>query len=285
MAVIDTEANRALHYADKFKFQHIPFGAPFGPLDYLSAIEFVVSKGVKVIVVDSMSHEHEGPGGVLEMHDAALDRMAGDDWKRREKCTFAAWIKPKSERRRLINTILQLGVSCVFCFRAKEKIAIVKGAEPTQLGWMPIGADEFVYEMTTNILLPPSSGGVPEWMPNEPGSKAIVKRPEQFLSLFAKRKPLDEDTGEAIAKWANGDGTPSEIPHPAPSPATATKDATAAIIERFADLGVTEKMILARLGLDSRNGITNAERATLTAIGKKVTAGESTIEKEFGVTK
>ena len=29
--VIDTEARRALHYADRFKFRHIAFPAPFGP--------------------------------------------------------------------------------------------------------------------------------------------------------------------------------------------------------------------------------------------------------------
>ena len=28
---IDTEANRALHYADDFKFLHVPFYAPFCP--------------------------------------------------------------------------------------------------------------------------------------------------------------------------------------------------------------------------------------------------------------
>src|SRR4029079_18921024 len=63
---IDTEARRALHYADRFQFRHVAFGAPFGPLDYLAAIQHCVAKGAKTIIVDSMSHEHEGPGGVLE---------------------------------------------------------------------------------------------------------------------------------------------------------------------------------------------------------------------------
>jgi hypothetical protein len=64
--VIDTESRRSLHYADQFKFRHVPFPAPFGPLDYLAAIEYCVKRGAKVVIVDSMSHEHEGPGGVLE---------------------------------------------------------------------------------------------------------------------------------------------------------------------------------------------------------------------------
>ena len=31
--VVDTESRRSLHYADKFKFRHVEFHAPFGPLD------------------------------------------------------------------------------------------------------------------------------------------------------------------------------------------------------------------------------------------------------------
>src|SRR5438128_3503645 len=56
--VIDTEARRALHYAEKFTFRHVPFGAPFGPLDYLTAIEHCIARGAKTIVVDSISHEN-----------------------------------------------------------------------------------------------------------------------------------------------------------------------------------------------------------------------------------
>ena len=72
---IDTESRRALHYADTFKFRHVPFSAPFCPLDYLDAIEHCVSKGAGVVVVDSMSHEHEGHGGVLEWHGREVERL------------------------------------------------------------------------------------------------------------------------------------------------------------------------------------------------------------------
>src|SRR5215471_21060867 len=59
---IDTEARRMLHYADRFKFKHIQFDAPFGSLDYLACIQQCVRDGAKVIIVDSMSHEHESVG-------------------------------------------------------------------------------------------------------------------------------------------------------------------------------------------------------------------------------
>src|ERR1700749_2602141 len=66
---IDTEARRALPSADQFKFRHLEFNAPFGSLDYLAAIEHCVKAGAKVIVIDSMSHEHIGPGGYLQTQE------------------------------------------------------------------------------------------------------------------------------------------------------------------------------------------------------------------------
>lgn len=202
---LDTESNRALAYAEKFKFRHVPFSAPFSPLDYLAAVEHCVAKGAKVIIVDSMSHEHEGPGGVLEEHDAEMERLS-KLWRVPEsKTTIAAWSAPKAKRRRLINSLLQINCNFVFCFRAKEKLKIVSGKDPLHLGFMPIAGEEFIYEMTGNALLLPGAKGVPEWEPMEVGERAMVKMPEQFEEMFkGERRQLDEDVGQKMAQWAAG---------------------------------------------------------------------------------
>lgn len=193
---IDTEARRALHYADQFKFRHLDFKAPFGPLDYLAAIDHCMSKGAKTVIVDSMSHEHEGPGGVLEQHDLAM----GGDFKK----SFTAWKEPKAQRRRLLNTLLQMPVNFIFCFRAKEKLKPQSGKEPLNLGFMPIAGEEFVFEMTANCLLLPNAGGVPTWLSDYQGESMMMKLPLQFKALFAEKRPLDEATGETMAQWARG---------------------------------------------------------------------------------
>jgi len=210
---IDTESRRALHYADTFDFRHVEMNEPFSPLDYLEAIKYCASKKASILIIDSMSHEHEGPGGVLEMHDTILDKMAGGDFKKRERLTFAAWAKPKAQRRKLINEVIRMGVNGVFCFRAKEKIkpAKVDGkSEMLHLGWQPIAGEEFVFEMTINCLLYPNSGGVPNWAPDEKGENAMIKRPTNLVSVFQDGKPLSEATGEGLAKWAQGDEPASE---------------------------------------------------------------------------
>ena len=208
--LIDTEARRALHYSDRFKFRHVQFDAPFGPLDYLAAIEHCLNRGAGIIVVDSTSHEHEGSGGVLEMHEAELDRIAGTDWEKRKRCTMLAWSKPKQARRRFINTVLQMPCHFIFCFRAKPKLKMVKGKDPEPLGYMPIAGEEFVYEMTAKFCLLPGANGVPSWQSEYEGERAMMKLPAQFRDIFTKPEQLTEGIGEQLARWAAG--SPAALP-------------------------------------------------------------------------
>jgi ABC-type dipeptide/oligopeptide/nickel transport system ATPase subunit len=227
---IDTEARRMLHYADDFKFKHVEFGAPFGSLDYLAAIEHCVKQGARVIVIDSMSHEHFGPGGYLMTQEAELDRMAGNDYAKRERVKMAAWIKPSGLRQRMIAGILQQNVNLIFCFRAREKTKPGKDANgktvPIDLGFMPVAGEELLFEMTANCLLMPKSNGVPTWRSDQVGEKMMMKLPRQFQALFADGKPLDENTGRALAQWAAGTGSPpqsGETPAPSPSHTASTE--------------------------------------------------------------
>jgi len=203
--LIDTEACRAKHYAETFQFRHVEFRPPFGPLDYLAAIEHCNSKKPSVIIVDSMSHEHEGPGGVLEMHEAEVQRLSGGDYRKAERVKMLAWSRPKQERRRLINTLMQMQTNFIFCFRAKEKIKIKTGEDPKGLGFMPIAGEEFVYEMALNCLLYPGANGVPTWKSDEIGERLMIKLPAQFRALLEGRvQPLNEDIGRSLAEWASG---------------------------------------------------------------------------------
>lgn len=206
IAVIDTEARRALHYADSFRYIHVPFEAPFAPDDYQAAIDHCVSKGAKTIVIDSASHVWEGPGGILEWHERECDRLV-ELWRStREKVQMAAWQRPKSSLRRWINTMLQMPVSFIFCLRAKEKLRIVPGKDPEKRGWQPIGAPELTYELTLKCLLLPASDGVPTWQPEHGDEKQMVKLPLQFRTTFApgSKVQLSEDVGEKLARWAAG---------------------------------------------------------------------------------
>lgn len=234
---IDTESSRMLHYADMFKFKHLPFGPPFGALDYLDALQHCVRLGAKTIIVDSMSHEHEGAGGLLDTHDTELTRLAGDNPGKREAMKFLAWQKPKANRRALINGILQLNANFVFCFRAKQTIKMVKIAGKTEIvpqGYMPIAGEEFVFEQTVCCLLLPHANGVPSWFSENVGERSIMKKPEQFKAIFADQGPLTEGTGRALAEWARGGQVAASVSAP-----TAANDVSTDTLEAI-DKRLTE---------------------------------------------
>jgi ABC-type oligopeptide transport system ATPase subunit len=215
--MIDSEADRGVHYADRFTYRHIPFAAPFSPYDYMAAIKHCVDRGAKHIIIDSMSHEHEGPGGVLEHHAAEVERLGGG-----EKNNFSAWNKPKSARRALINYIIQQKCNFVFCFRAKEKTKIENG-KLTEMGFQAIAGEEFLYEMTQNFLLLPGAKGSPTWKSNYPGEQELIQRMEQFAPLYEKKITLDEDTGEYIGRWCSGAAWKDGLPASANLPAANTQ--------------------------------------------------------------
>ena len=226
---VDTESRRALHYADKFKFKHVQLDAPFGSLDYLAALRYCVDQGAKVIVVDSMSHEHEGPGGMIDLQEQIVVKMAGNDYAKRDRVKMLAWAEPKAKRRALINGILQLNANFVFCFRAKTTAKPGKNPqtgknEVIAQGFMPIAGDEFVFEQTLNALLLPGAGGVPTWSSDQVGERTMIKLPEQFMSLRDREGPLDERVGRSLAIWASGQTPGADTDRRTDEPATGRAD-------------------------------------------------------------
>ncbi len=251
--VLDTESRRATFYADRFKFKHVDFGAPFSPADYQAAFENSIKRGAKTIIVDSFSHEHDGPGGVLQMHAAEVERRGGD------KHNFSAWAAAKKPRKELITFMTQSRVNYILCFRAKEKIKIGDDKKPIAQGWQPIAGADYIYELALNCLLLPGCKGVPIWNVNDliPAERQMVKLPEQFADLFANGPQLSRQVGAALAKWAEGgqalaEDLPPEI---------------AAVIARYAECDSSARIAeikTAHMAI-AKNGATKGQRAAMTA--------------------
>jgi hypothetical protein len=204
-AVIDTEAGRAKHYADRFRFDHGDLTPPFTPDRYADAIAAADAAKYPVIVVDSTSHEWAGEGGILDWQEDELHRMAGDDWKKREACKMAAWIKPKMAHKQMVQRLLQVRAHLILCFRAEPKIEMVRNADGkmeirekqslTGLhGWIPICEKNLPYELTASFLL----------MADRPGVPQPIKLQEQHRALFPLDQPITEESGRRLAAWAKG---------------------------------------------------------------------------------
>ena len=123
IGIIDTEGGRSLIYADDPKiggFEHMRFEAPFSPDRFIRAADAAVKAGWKAIIIDSMSLEHDGEGGLLEMADIEAERLEEEAQKRgRENRAISQqkWTQPKLAHKRLLNHLCGLPVHVLGCFR------------------------------------------------------------------------------------------------------------------------------------------------------------------------
>lgn len=225
-AVIDTESRRALHYAEQFTFDHAELHPPFRPDAYADAIKAADAAGYPVIVVDSCSHEWAGEGGILDWQEEELDRMAGDDYRKREACKMAAWIKPKMSHKAMAQKMLQVKAHLILCFRAEEKTGIEKDAHGktviVQKGWQPICEKNMPYELTMSFLLTPDA----------PGIGKPIKLQQQHRAAIILDKPLDEEAGKRLREWALG-GVKTPAPTPSPDNAATGLDSSEGAIADF----------------------------------------------------
>jgi hypothetical protein len=204
-AVIDTENGRASHYADQFRFDVAELHAPFRPDVYAAAIEAAAGAGYPVIVVDSMTHEWDGDGGLLDWQTEEFERMGS-----RDAVKMSSWVAPKMAHRKMVTRLLQVRAHVILCFRAAERVEMVKNDKGrmevvpkrslTGLdGWIPISEKTLPYELTLSVLLTPDAPGVPK----------PIKLQDQHRAFVPLDRPITEQTGALLAKWAAGAGEPA----------------------------------------------------------------------------
>lgn len=234
IAVIDTEAGRAKHYAvrpgekpgvERFAFEHGDLRPPFTPEAYMAAIAAADAAGFKVIVIDSGSHEWEGEGGLHDEHQEAVEVAVAksrsiaeekgwrfDEAAAADRASIGAWKEPKRRHKRFVSRLLQCRAHLIICLRADEKMRIEKvkderGREKTvivqpkdmkpQDRWSPICEKRFPYEMTLSFVL----------SPDQPGFPIPIKLQEQHRSSIPLDRPISEQSGASLSEWARG-GSP-----------------------------------------------------------------------------
>ena len=185
VCVIDTENYRASHYDVDFDFDVINFEAPFSPEKYIKAINMIQNNGYKAIVIDSMTHEWDSIGGVIDMAENS-----------KNKNKLAAWGPAKKEHKKLMDCILSSKAHVICCAKAKDKLKQVKTddgkTEIVSKGFLPIQEGTFMYDMLINIKM----------LRN--GTFKIMKCPrhlEANLKITKTTEYLDERHGKIIAEW------------------------------------------------------------------------------------
>jgi hypothetical protein len=218
-AVIDTQNKRAMRYANAFKFRHFDLQPPFSGEHFGAAINAAAKAGFNNIIVDAMSDEHEGPGGLLDYSHQFQERKTADIEdgpkrdKAKEKYLMSSLIVPKMQRTNLIQFgISRLDVNFILCFRAKPKIKMVKekwenastgksGEKnvPTDQGIQPIGGNEFWGEMNIVAIMDEGSKGAPDW--EEQACRINEFPPAELTAYLHSVKQFDEECGRRLVEF------------------------------------------------------------------------------------
>lgn len=188
---LDTENGRGSLYANELDapFLIADLHYPFSPARYSQAIKEFQDAGVKVLVIDSTSHEWES--GCMEIAEAPL--MQGRK--------MADWKKAKAEHKKFMTTLLQSDMHIISCIRAAEKTDFKDPKKPVSLGIQPLCEKNFMFEMTASIM-----------MFNEGMHQQHLKIPKDLKPVFGDGNGyLGIDTGKGIAAWLNSGECNKEI--------------------------------------------------------------------------
>lgn len=202
---IDTENRRAVRYhrgehnPHGFEFLHVDLKPPFQPERIRDAIRAQLALNPAAIIVDSLSDEHEGEGGYLDMHDEDVPKSGGNEW--------AAWKRPSGQRKKLTSAWQQITVPLIFTFRAREKTKQV-GKRITKLGYQPVAPAEILYALDLACLLPLGAHGAATWTSTTESENFNLKTVEFLQRLLRNGEVLNEDLGEEFARWALGTAAP-----------------------------------------------------------------------------
>lgn len=145
IGVVDTENDSASLYSDLGAYNVLPLQSPYSPERYIEAIKTCEDAGMEVIIVDSITHEWDGKGGLLEIHN----QMTGN--------SFTNWASLTPRHQKFIDAILSSKCHVITTVRRKQDYEMSKDSngkvKVEKAGLKEITREGFEYELTLNLEL------------------------------------------------------------------------------------------------------------------------------------
>jgi len=182
IVLIDTENGSADLYAHLGNFRVLNLGIPFLPERYIEAIQTCEKlPDVEVVVIDSISHEWEGSGGILDIHG----NMTGN--------SFTNWGKVTPRHNAFIQKILQSRCHIIATIRSKQDYVLSeKNGKyvPEKVGLKGVTREGVDYELTLVLEL-------------DLKHNAVATKDRTGLFMGKPDFVVTPNTGKRILEWCN----------------------------------------------------------------------------------
>lgn len=186
IAVLDTECGSASLYADLVNFDVVELEPPYTPEKYIEVIHAAEREGYSTLILDSITHEWNGQGGVLEI----VDNYS------RTKCrgnSYMAWSEGTPRHQKFIDAMLGANMHIIATMRSKiayETQTNDKGKlSPRKIGTAPQQRDGLEYEFTAVLDLDTD--------------KNLATASKDRTRLFHDPFVITEQTGKDLLEWLN----------------------------------------------------------------------------------
>lgn len=207
ICVIDTENRSADLYADMGPYDVLSLDDTSAQ-GYIAAINAVVQAGTyKVMILDSLTHEWAGKGGILEAIEKINATSAGNK--------YTAWGQATPLHNSFVETWLQAKIHTIATMRKKDEYVIEQNekgkAVPKKVGLKNIQRDGLDFEF--DVLLSIHSNHL-----------CTVEKDRTRLFDGGMPFELSADIGKKLIDWSRGDAAPiagasRTTPAPAITPA------------------------------------------------------------------
>ncbi|WP_407927957.1 AAA family ATPase [Hanstruepera marina] len=182
IALIDSENNSASLYAHLGEFNVLQLNEPYSPERYIEAIKTCEKASVEVIIIDSITHEWQGKGGCLQIHEQLGGRF--QDWapvSKRHQAFIDAILESKCHVITTVRSKIDYSLDTV----ANGKTRVVKH------GTKEITREGFEYELTVNFELI--------------NDKHLAKASKDRTGLFMDKPEfiINKSTGKKLIEWCN----------------------------------------------------------------------------------
>jgi len=181
IAVIDTENHSSELYSHLGDFNVLSLTEPFSPERFVEAITACELSDIDVIIIDSISHEWEAVGGILDIHS----NMAGN--------SFTNWHKITPRHNAFVQKMLQSCCHIICTIRTKQDYVLSEKngkTVPEKVGLKSIQRDGMDYEFTIVFDIDIKHNAVAS---------------KDRTGLFMDKPPilLGTNTGQKIIEWCN----------------------------------------------------------------------------------